>query len=461
MTCSSASLRRRVAICLTAVTVALAMMSGLPQAVAAVQGHQTTSYGVLRWASRASLSSSPDSAIRIWTPANEHPPVVTLDSATRTALTHDVITALPNTYRSYVTQMRAANPRLRLFVYTNGMFAQPNQGSLYPDSWYARDALGRKIQSNGFGNFLMDPRSPGWQANRVAFCQAALIRSGYDGCMLDMLGGAPLDPAYGSGVPMDTSTGATFTGISWLQATNEIARQVEVGSGLPVVGNGGGSGLRYWNHNAPTSILLGGTDDLISETWLQTSSQALTVFPSEAKWKASVDELVDAASRGKTSLAMVKLWAPGTQAEKDRWHQFALASFLLGTDGSAMFNASFDRTGDPSQVHPWWSAPIGMPTEPYRAAGSVYTRGFTNGLVVVNASPTSVEVPLGQTYRTLDGQLVTSLTLKGQNGAVLVYPSPSSTLHPLHSRQQGTPAIAYRLCAPPCASTVRATPAGN
>ena len=87
--------------------------------------------------------------------------------------------------------MKAANPNLTLLVYLNGSYAQQNQGSAFPDAWYSHTAGGAKITSKGYGNYLMNPASPGWINQVVQTCIAFKADSGYDGCLLDMLGTGP------------------------------------------------------------------------------------------------------------------------------------------------------------------------------------------------------------------------------------------------------------------------------
>lgn len=63
---------------------------------------------------------------------------------------------------------------------------------------------------------------------------------------------------------------------------------------------------------------------------------------------------------------------------------------------------------------------IGDPIGPYAKVDGVYQRGFTNGKVLVNPGTAAVTVPLGGSYVTLDGSVVTSLTLQPHTGDVLV-----------------------------------------
>ena len=65
----------------------------------------------------------------------------TLAQALAVAKNYDLVLATKNSYPPFVSQMRQANPDLRLIVYLNGTYAQSDQGSAYPDGWYARAAV--------------------------------------------------------------------------------------------------------------------------------------------------------------------------------------------------------------------------------------------------------------------------------------------------------------------------------
>src|SRR5687768_1473536 len=60
----------------------------------------------------------------------------TTADAVAVARHHDVVLANVHQFREHVAAMRSANPRLRIFVYMNGMFAQRTQGTAYPEAWY-------------------------------------------------------------------------------------------------------------------------------------------------------------------------------------------------------------------------------------------------------------------------------------------------------------------------------------
>jgi hypothetical protein len=130
--------------------------------------------------------------------------------------------------------------------------------------------------------------------------------------------------------------------------------------------------------------------------------------------------LSSAARSGKTVLVLTKAWAQGSALEKDRWHEYALASFLLGMEGSSFFHFSYSPHADPLRWDPWWDPDIGRSVESYRSIDGVYRRGFSRGLVVVNPSDGPVDVSLSGSFTSLDGRRVEgSMTLQPHTGAIL------------------------------------------
>ena len=360
-------------------------------------------------------------SIRVWAVENEAPSQnLTEAQAVEDARLFDLITATKNAYRGYVGAMKQVNPDVILLTYLNAAFAQKNQGSAFPASWYARDELGRKIQSTAFGNYLMNPSHPGWIDNRVRLCVDLLQSTRYDGCALDMMGPAPLLSGYTTSLPINPATGKTWTKSEWMAATDNLARQVKKAVAPALVfGNGLGYGPRYFNG---AKVLLNGIDGGIAEIFIRTAGQGIGSYRSEASWKKDVDMLVDAGNRGKPVLALTKVWVNGTAAQKDIWHKYAYASFLLGTDGNSYFTFSYGRNTDPTKGHPWWEIQLGQPLGNYATAGGLYHRAFSGGFVVVNPTGSKRSMELGATYRDLTGKLRASVTLAPHTAEIFTTP---------------------------------------
>lgn len=98
----------------------------------------------------------------------------------------------------------------------------------------------------------------------------------------------------------------------------------------------------------------------------------------------------------------------------------------MGNNGGAWLDFSPDGTTAPfDSLSPLYNMPIGTPTQTASTVvgynrGGWYQRDYTNGTVLVNPSGSSVTVALGGTYRDVNGQTMTSITLTPWSGAVLV-----------------------------------------
>ena len=372
-------------------------------------------------ASSESPAPSRGVVFRTWAPANERVGVIPRPDALEAARHFDLIVVSPSSVDAKdLAAMRRLDPELRILAYMNGAFAQARQGQAYPDSWYARDANGSKVRSVGYGNWLMDVTEHGWIDDRALTCER-LLTVGLDGCMLDLLGTAPLLPGYATGIPIDARTHDAWRAEEWLAATSDIARTVQrLVRPAIVIGNGLASGPRFFDAAAPSSVLLDGVRGGIAEGWLRSSRQEIDAHPTLAAWLLDIEMLSTAGRHGKTVLVLTKAWAHGTRHQKDRLHEYALASFLLGMEGDAYFHFSYSPRSDPIHPHPWWDPDIGRAIESYGIVDGIYRRRFTRGLVLVNPTDETRTLQLDGAFVDLRGTPIRSATLSPRNGLVLL-----------------------------------------
>jgi hypothetical protein len=341
---------------------------------------------------------------------------VTLDEALATANAFGAVVATPRVYRPYVSQMKAANPNLVLFVYMKGIFTYDTS---LPEDAYSHDANGARIAGLQFpGTWLMNPRSP----DAVAYVSRRAIdlvrASGYDGVFLDTLGPAALNPSFVQSLPIDPLTGVVWTVGDWVTATAALAGQVAAALGKPTIANGLRDGPNYFNVVAPTRVLLlTGLNGAMAEGWLRGAMNPITRYPKESDWKLNVDALADAGSLGASFLAVTKVWIDGTQAQKDAWYTFAVASYLLGNDGHAYISFSYAQ-GDETVVYQLCNLDLGTPLGPY-FKNTVYRRRFSNGLVLVNPTTSTYTFTPARTYYQLDGTPVTTVKLTPDTAVIL------------------------------------------
>lgn len=319
---------------------------------------------------------------------------VSRDRAIRQARHFDLIVALKGTYATHVKAMKAANPRLTLLVYLNAVMAQANEGSKYPDTWYATDAAGNRVKSLGFGNFLMRPNNPGWVKDVADRCTSFMKESGYDGCFLDVLGTAPVNDWYVTSPPQNPTTGTTWTESAWLGATRRIAAATRSAARpAPVYGNGLADGTRYFG-NAPSSTLLKSLDGGMAETFVREPMAPVEDFRTHDAWTDDVRMLVDVAARGSDALSMTKVWTTATPRQRTAIHRYALGTFLLGYEpGHGSF--SFRDDHGLTRYRPIWSVDLGDPIGAAHRVGGGFVRHFENGVVVVNPTAARINVGLG------------------------------------------------------------------
>jgi hypothetical protein len=333
----------------------------------------------------------------------------------------DVIAAQATVFPKYVTAMKAAKPNLRILGYLNGMFDLTSGGTAYPSSWYALDKNGNRIRST-FGNWLLNPGNPSWAEAVASQCTSIIARSGYDGCFIDTLGTAPLDPGYCTGLAIDPATHQVWTDAEWIAATSEIARTVQSANPNAVImDNGLADGQKYYNSSGSTEPLIAATHLAMAELWLRSNGTPADRYRSEADWLQDVNMVVNAQAQGFWIATTTKLWVPATSAQQTAWQKYALASFLLAANGKAYF--SFMPSSSNSGLiydSPWDHINIGTPTDAFAKVNGVYQRDFTNGIAAVNPTTTTATISLGGTYTSLNGQQVTSETLAPNTGDVFV-----------------------------------------
>lgn len=357
----------------------------------------------------------------------------TVTDAVNLAKSYDVI-ADAGQLAPYLSQMRAANPDVTVLASVDGsVSSQPL--ATYPDAWYLHDATGHAAQTTS-GTYLMDPSNPDWIANVATTCSNVIKQRGYDGCTLTNLGTAPLAGAWKSGPPLDAATLHPYTTAQWLAATSALAANAtSFVTPHPVIAEGLQDGPSYFDAKAPSSQLLGGTSGGIGEQWLKVREAPATAFPTTVAWKQNVDALVDAGNRGRSVIAITKMWGPGTQAEVDTWHKYALASFLLGNNGGSYFTFSTSPTWPAALADSAWEHPdLGAPSGAYTTQGAVYTRSFAHGFVAVNPGTASAKVTVPAGLCDLEGSPTASTTL-GAHGAEVF--TPCVTTPPPNSSNAG------------------------
>jgi hypothetical protein len=333
-----------------------------------------------------------------------------------------VVVGLAVQLKQYATTLRAANPSIQLYVYTNGMFGQSKDCKSYPSSWKLHTSSGAEIYSKTNKNCLMNPYSTqsygghaGWTAQVVATCKADLATApAASGCFLDQMSGVGVSN-FCTGVPIDPLTNKAFTAGQYLTAVARVGNAVAATT--HVIGNAYESGRKYFT--TPTSQLDSSAMQAFeAEHWLGSTqprdAETLSV------WQQSIQMLIDSQAHGKAVLASFGDMSTNTA----QWQAFNVASVLLGNDGHALLHF---ESGSQTQLQlngPIFHMAIGSPSVTKSTvggylSGGVYQRAYSNGLVLVNPSGKSVKVKLSKSYHTPSGSSVTSVAMAPFTGQVL------------------------------------------
>jgi hypothetical protein len=339
---------------------------------------------------------------------------------------NDIVVALPIQVNKYGAALRAVNPNIRFFVYQNGMFAQSDQGSAFPNSWYLKSATGAKIQSKSNKNYLMNPFSTavsgpdaGWAAYVADRCASKLAQAPLaSGCYLDQMSSAG-NTDFVTSLPVNPQTGKLFTMPAYMAAVNLVGNAAAAKA--PIIGNSYESGFRYYN-NLDNTVDQSAMGLFEAEHWMGAvqprDSQTLS------KWKMDVQMLIDSQADGHGVLANFE----DMSTNLDQWQAYTVASMLLGDNGHVWINFESSGSSGPQAWQldtPLMNAPLGSPTQTYATvdgylSGGVYQRDFTNGRVLVNPTSASVTVDLGQMMTTPTGTQVSTVTMAPFSGAVLL-----------------------------------------
>ena len=103
-----------------------------------------------------------------------------------------------------------------------------------------------------------------------------------------------------------------------------------------------------------------------------------------------------------------------SQEEFDRlqpWFDYALASFLMGENGSYAYFSFQGPHADDYMANSELGVALGYPIGGYYPSFGMYARHFQHGLVVVNAGDSEREMPLTRMYATPFGEQLTRLRL--------------------------------------------------
>ncbi|HIH97125.1 MAG TPA: hypothetical protein HA348_06585 [Thermoplasmata archaeon] len=324
---------------------------------------------------------------------------------------------------STIGRIKALNPNIIVLGYRDIMAMH----SYYEDweevnpheDWFLHDIHGNRLIHKKWGWYAMDVGNTGWRSHYANFVKDYLDSFPFDGVFAD----DTWDAWY------------TYRYEEWTVPPKDIPLEIEqrwhndmLGM-IQTVKSVIGHKLLVLN-TQNNDDYVDAADGKMFEHFVHKTSWGLDYYG----WPGfdpleHVDALAEVSSRGKIFLAHSGAKIPDnpTQDDLDRAYNvmlYCFASYLLGVNGEkTTFGFNSVNSKDASLgYYSEFDVPLGSPVNQYYPVGSVYTRDFAYGKVLVNPTTSSYTVDLDSEYKTPDGQTISIVTLDPHSGVILLRP---------------------------------------
>jgi hypothetical protein len=330
-------------------------------------------------------------------------------------------------HASQLPALRAANPRLKAFVYQDVLETrasdEPGNGvctgyagdlARHP-SWFLRDRHGHRIVDRSYpANYLMDVGNPAYRESCVAHAIAKAMSERFSGVYLDNV-----TPDVGFALPSGITVPAYPTPATWQAAMSSFVDYATAqihAHHLLALGNIGGS-ANYPGLWEKWGALLDGAEE---QSFTDSGSGVVHLLWA---WPAQLAHAQWSQANGKYALLH-------SNSATEAGNTFGLATMLLVGDGDALYstaNANFDGY---EKWYPEYTTAegLGTPLGAYaKLTNGVYQRMFGNGLVLVNPTTKAVSLSLGGgTYSGSGFTNVKSASLPPATALILAKATPPS-----------------------------------
>jgi hypothetical protein len=294
-------------------------------------------------------------------------------------------------------RLKAENPKLTVLVYKDlsGMVARDPWGptmtgvttdEAHPD-WYLKNTAGQRFTFRYYNAvWAADVGHPGYQQRWADNVLAQIADAGWDGVFMDdtnpsmqyhydveRVAKYPTDAAY------QAATGSALAAIgARFRAAGKLA--------IPNFG--------FWkDYPDVISSWLRHVDGGMNEQHVKVgTTAAIEGYDRTSVWETQLTMIKDAEAQGKVYLGVSH--SPNDDRAAAR---YGYATALLGGGGNTHFALHGDYTNE--TWFPEYEYAIGSPAgAETRDASGVHRRKFTNGLVLVNPTASSVRVQFGGAY---------------------------------------------------------------
>ncbi len=340
----------------------------------------------------------------------------------QTAGREQIVVLLP-WQQALMHRLKAANPHLIVLEYkdlANTSSYAPVDG-ISPDgvtyeqaveehpNWLLRTRGGQPIQCRGYSYlWAMNVGDRGFQQAWTAEVVHELLSQGWSGVFMDNVDPTIRyyhDPANVAQYPTDAAYAAATT-----SALAYIAPRIHA-AGKLVMAN-----IGSWpNYEATGMRWLRYLDGAMDEHFVKYTDTPGQGYRSIAEWRTELSILQRSQREGKWFVGLTESSVHDAAAARYGW-----ASMLLGAAGRATFALQNDTDYGVETWFPEYGAPLGRALAPAREEPSgVYSRRFSNGLVLVNPTTATHVVKLGGRYSGDGPRARATATMAPHTGLIL------------------------------------------
>jgi hypothetical protein len=284
------------------------------------------------------------------------------------------------------------------------------------EDWFIHDALtGGRIWNPADSGFLMDIGNAGFRQHWITYVRNNLnTYQGFTGIFIDNTIGS-MDADWVPWTRFNDGSQPVFKTSdlnSWhSNAVNFLAQIKAAFPDKTIIINTDGLNYDYVDK----------VDGVMIEGFTHATYQNADQYNTADLTKLQIDYYASVTSNGKIAWYYSGT-STGTNAQINNLVKYCFAGALISNNNPQSvfsFNDWFSFDGSHG-YYPIMDTNIGSPTGTYYQSQGVYMRDYTAGKVLFNPFANSYTVNLGQDYRLVSGATVSSVTLNGYSGEILL-----------------------------------------
>jgi len=333
-----------------------------------------------------------------------------------------------------IQQARQIKPDFKALLYRcikAISYQSPEWQMVLDGNWLLKDVNGQLVYDMNYpDHYLVDIGNEQYQKWVANWVKESIDQYGFDGVMADNSMYAWANEIFwtASTQPINPRTRTYWTNEEIRQALIQIHREIKNAIGSKILFcNGIMEGHRFWRrYNEYMQYLNGSPMDGFGSEFLWHNG----AWMSEADWLDSLNFLIFVQDNF-LKKNQDRIYGVGCALDqlpinctRERMLTYAFASTLLGMKNNQNYLALFatDLNFTTHVVQPLFDIGIGAPLNDYYvvAGTHVYGRDFDNVKVLVNPTDTPYSIDLQNTFKTVDGGIISRITIEDYTGIVLI-----------------------------------------